>query len=302
MIIYSKDNDIKNQLKSELEDLNLYKKSYNKKIELYEIFIKNSYNFENADIKLDELKNKIKKVDDLLNFINEAEKNFEVIDAEKIDQYNKDCEELKNTYINDSIADEEITVNCLKKVFSDFNKIEKETKEENNYSSSDKLDTDSNILSEGNSKIQNNDTLIISETQGIVKLPYRVEEVEEILSNTDDKYKDENDVIEKVFTRQISEYKMQFASRYNETIKLAREREKCSLIDSISLAMEMMRKRFLHPAIISACRTLEDLNVYLDCLDKNEIDDFKIFKIRYEVHPMNVKNKKKVQGRHCMEV
>ena len=51
-----------------------------------------------------------------------------------------------------------------------------------------------------------------------------------------------------------------------------------------------MKKRFLHPAIISACRSLDELDVYLDCLEKNEVDDFKIFKIEYELHPILVKN------------
>ena len=52
----------------------------------------------------------------------------------------------------------------------------------------------------------------------------------------------------------------------------------------------MMRKKFLHPAIISACRTLNELDVYLDCLDKNELEDFKIFNVKYELYPMVVKS------------
>ena len=48
----------------------------------------------------------------------------------------------------------------------------------------------------------------------------------------------------------------------------------------------MMKKRYLHPAIITACRNLDELDVYLDCLEKNELDDFKIFKIKYELHPL----------------
>ena len=52
----------------------------------------------------------------------------------------------------------------------------------------------------------------------------------------------------------------------------------------------MMRKNLLHPAIISACRTLNELDVYLDCLDKNELEDFKIFNVKYELYPMVVKS------------
>ena len=58
------------------------------------------------------------------------------------------------------------------------------------------------------------------------------------------------------------------------------------------MSIEMFGKKYLHPAIIAACRTLDELDVYLDCLDKNEVDDFKIFKIKYEVYPVKVKEKK----------
>ena len=116
--------------------------------------------------------------------------------------------------------------------------------------------------------IENNDTLLISEVIGKVILPYTSKEVSEILQNDNCEYKNENEVIENVFTRPFSDYRFQIISRYNETMKLAREREDYGLTDSISLAMEMMKKRYLHPAIISACRSLNELDVYLDCLEK----------------------------------
>lgn len=148
-----------------------------------------------------------------------------------------------------------------------------------------------------NIQLNNNDTLIISEVTGKVILPYTAKEVQELLDSEDNEFKDANEVIEQVFTREFLDYKVQFASRYSETMKLAREREQFSFTDSITLATEMMRKRYLHPAIISACRTLNELDVYLDCLDKNELDDFKIFKVKFELHPVVVKNKNKY-GNH----
>ena len=120
-------------------------------------------------------------------------------------------------------------------------------------------------------------------------MPYRVEEVISIFEQETNKYNSIDDVINDRFTRDFSDYKIQFASRYRETMKLAREREKYSFIDAVTLALEMMKKRFLHPAIISACRTLNELDVYLDCLDKNELEDFKIFKIKYELYPVLAK-------------
>lgn len=149
----------------------------------------------------------------------------------------------------------------------------------------------------------NNDTLLISEVQGKVILPYTSSEVEEILKKQQNNENVENDensengkdfqrVVEDFFTRPFSDYKIAFVSRYKEAMQLAREREGFGFSDSISLAVEMAKKKYLHPAIISACKTLNELDVYLDCLDKNELDDFKIFKIKYEVYPMLVKEKK----------
>ena len=41
----------------------------------------------------------------------------------------------------------------------------------------------------------------------------------------------------------------------------------------------------LNPIIISACRNLDELDIYLDCLEENELDDFTCFEIRFEVSP-----------------
>ena len=62
-----------------------------------------------------------------------------------------------------------------------------------------------------------------------------------------------------------------------------------SFFDGLNLATELMGKKYLHPAIIAACKNLDELNVYLDCLDKDELDDFKVFNIEYEITPTIVR-------------
>lgn len=148
-----------------------------------------------------------------------------------------------------------------------------------------------------NCQLKNNDTLLISEKLGKVILPYRVEEVLEIFNSENNKYVSLEEVIEEKFTRKFSEFKIQFASRYNETMKLARERENYNIAEAILLATEMMKKMYLHPAIIAACKNLNELDVYLDCLDKNEIEEFRIFKIKYELYPMVIKKNKWKKGK-----
>lgn len=137
--------------------------------------------------------------------------------------------------------------------------------------------------------IENNDTLLISEILNKVVLPYTSNEVKEILEDTTNNYETLEQVIDNVFTRSLSGYRHQAWARYNETLKLCKISEDCRKIDSISLALEMMRKRYLHPSIITACRSIDELNVYLDCLEKDELDDFEIFNIKYELYPVAVK-------------
>ena len=50
----------------------------------------------------------------------------------------------------------------------------------------------------------------------------------------------------------------------------------------MDLGFELMFKYKLNPIIIAACRNLEELDIYLDCLEENELFDFKCFEIRNE--------------------
>ena len=210
------------------------------------------------------------------------EDNFKQNIQEKYNVYEKSKEAVEINDMKNDETKEEIESNDMKN---------DETKEEIVRDMNDNLThvENSEDINEEN-KIQNNDTLLISEILNAVVLPYTAEEVLEILKNENETYKTAEEVIKDKFTRPLSDYRVQFWSRYNETIKLLTVRQDYKLGESIPLALEIMRKRFLHPAIISACRSLDELDVYLDCLDKNEVDDFKIFKIKYELHPILVKN------------
>lgn len=134
-------------------------------------------------------------------------------------------------------------------------------------------------------------TLVISEIKNKVFLPYTKTEIEYFLKNEDNNYLSSVDVVENEFTRSFDSYKHQYSCRYKETYELLTKKENLSLKEKIDLASEMCLKKYLHPAIISACKNLNELNVYLDCLDKNELDDFKIFNIKYEITPMITEGK-----------
>ena len=290
---------------------------------------KEGLNSQELNNKIQNFNAQVQKIDNNINILNgllqsSDEQGKLTIEKKVINKYNQKYREIRNNYINNSLLEEDITTEYINGLINDFtttfekmkqshkaeieniisqNKVnaiqnaeyEKEPVEHaetlEEIEDDNKMNTNiENIVNENN-ELKNNNTLLISEKEGKVVLPYTAKEVKEILNSNDNQYQTAEEIIEKEFTRNFADYKSQFSSRYKETMKLARNKENYSLFESIALATEMMGKQLLHPAIISACRSLNDLDVYLDCLDKNELEDFKIFKIKYELYPMAVKNK-----------
>lgn len=131
-------------------------------------------------------------------------------------------------------------------------------------------------------KIKDRNILLISEKKNKIILPYKGEEIKELLPdecNLDDIKK----VVKDYYTIPLSNYKFGYVSRFKEAFKLMREREKASLLDSLDLALELMINNLLYPAVIAACKNLDQLDIYLDCLNTNELDDFPFFEIQYEL-------------------
>ena len=125
-------------------------------------------------------------------------------------------------------------------------------------------------------------TLIISETQKKVILPYNINIVNEILQNNA-RYHSIDEVVNKLYTRPISYYRFSAMARFKEAYKLVKNKEKSSIFKALALGFELFGNYSLHPAIITACNSLDELDIYLACLDENDLDDFKFFNIKYEV-------------------
>lgn len=327
MIFYN-DKKIKKQIESDYKELENYKNSYSKRISLYNTYLdtmqvfedgiveKNNLNKEDIENKKQVFQIQINKIDSNLELLASLLKNIDStgnvgVEKTTLNKYNQKYKEIRNNYIINSVFEEQITEKYINGLMADLAKTLEKMKEEHVKEMEKVLTEKANIqyvtekkenviqeeqivnyIEEKEDKeihIKNNNTLLISEKQGKVILPYKAEEVLRIFNKEKSKYSSVEEVIEDKFTRNFSDFKIQFASRYAETMKLARDRENYSFMDAITIATEMMKKRFLHPAIISACRTLNELDVYLDCLDKNELEDFKIFKVKYELYPMVVK-------------
>lgn len=130
--------------------------------------------------------------------------------------------------------------------------------------------------------------LIISEMQEKVFLPYKLNDVSQILLENMDKYTSIDDVIEKEYTVPYERYKFSAISRFKEAYTLVKNNNG-SFLKAFSLASELFSNFNLHPAIITACKNLDELDIYLACLEDNVLDEFDIFDIQFEIRPI-IKN------------
>ena len=133
-------------------------------------------------------------------------------------------------------------------------------------------------------------TLIVSETSKKVTLPYKLSEVQELFENSAGKYSSIDEVIDEKFTLPIETFKNPFISRFKEAFKLMRNKEKSSFTESIELGVELMFNYNLHPAIISACKNLDELDIYLDYLEDGETNKFDCFKVVFQLPPAIIKS------------
>lgn len=138
-----------------------------------------------------------------------------------------------------------------------------------------------------------NNCLIISDEDQKVYLPYSFEEVDKKFRTYENKYESITDLIEKEYIKPASYYKNPFKARFREAYKLMRRKQHGSIGAALALGVELAFETHLHPAIITACKNLEELDIYLDCLDDNELDKFSCFDIIYKSVPVLLSKREK---------
>jgi hypothetical protein len=80
-----------------------------------------------------------------------------------------------------------------------------------------------------------------------------------------------------------------FTGRYKEVVSLIERTPDCEVGKMFALGQMFNTK--VHPAIIRSCRTMNEYYYYLRCLENNNLEDFKVFDIKFEVPPTQVKVK-----------
>ena len=138
--------------------------------------------------------------------------------------------------------------------------------------------------------MKDNNTLIISEKDNQVILPYKLSDVEkQYQKNGKKKYSSVQDLIQNEYIIPTENFKNPMKSRFREAYQLIKKKEHGHLKEAIELGFELMFQSNLNPAIIAACKNLKELDIYLDCLDDNELDKFSCFDIVYNVPPTKKK-------------
>lgn len=232
----------------------------------------------------------LNKLNLLLNLLTNTieENNLESLNLEKFDEFNSTFSEAYST----------IQINTLK-IEKDLNKlidldatsidtIKTELKPEKEPETIVDYQKLKNDLPED---LKRENTLVISETKQTVFLPYRYSELEQIFSANKNKFSSYEEIINSHYIIPLSFFKNSSISRFKEAFKLVKTKENLSTKDGLELGVELFFNYNLHPAIISACRNIDELDIYLDYLENNEMYKFDCFNIVFEVAPTVVESK-----------
>ncbi len=206
----------------------------------------------------------------------------------KIDKYNNQFSKvLDSIYENNSSIEEFIHEISTIDMQSLLAELAEETNIQINVNADESVsETYSTINSDELELSYIENTLVISDLQGKVILPYTLADIQEIIQKDDEhKYTSISDVIEKLYTKPMKDYKFSAIARFREAYRLMILKEHSSKFKALCLASELFVNYNLHPAIITACDSLDQLDIYLACLEDGTLNEFNSFDIKYEIPP-----------------
>ena len=221
---------------------------------------------------------------------------------------------IENEKIDDNILDDEFTNELTKELLEDLNLSDNEDiisplsedeqnknnllsdfmEENQNETNSFKIITNEQETPNNNIdlKIKNileakadNENLIISEKSQAIYLPYKISELINYMNSYPNVYSSIQDVVTQEFILPFDYFaKHPFKSRFSEAYNIIRNQEGKNVLTSTLYSLKIAKKSNLNPAIIAACRSKNELDIYIDYLDSNTLEKFKFFNIIYEVN------------------
>ena len=134
--------------------------------------------------------------------------------------------------------------------------------------------------------LEDNETLLISERTKKIYLPYKLFELQNYISSYPDAYTSLEDVVSKEFILPLDYFSAHpKKSRFSESYNLLRNREGKKMFKAFSYALGISQKTSLNPAIIASCKSKQELDHYIICMESNSLENFQNFNIVYEVNP-----------------
>ena len=283
--------DVQNLKRSTLKDAldkieKFFKKNNNELSERTEIILinlKNSLALSETNIYvLSNLLNDLNDFDSILNkYTNEKVK--------EVEKYNKRFEEADKIITNNTVQIEKTLNNIA--TFSEliFEDIVVPVRKVNESKKS-KYAIDKKELKVFDLKKYPENTLKVSEKENLVYLPFYIDELNDIYMENKERYTSFKDVLDDKYTVSLDNYKSPAVSRFKEAFKLMRIKENATVLKSLELGLELFFNYNLHPAIITASRSLEELRKYLNLLEESKTQHFDGFRIIFDMAPIEIKS------------
>jgi hypothetical protein len=217
----------------------------------------------------------IKKREALDLYLNKLELEVEN-EKTKEDIVNKIIEEIYNTSVKNIVSDEEKSKETAYQDAENSENLEDIEEIEDTENIDEIIKT---IIGAS----RNNDILIISEKQNKIYLPYTIDELENYLRSYPSEYLTLEKVVEDEFIIPFNSfYKNPSHTRFSEAYNLIKNRERKSSFSAFMYAINVAGNQKLNPAVIAACKTKKELSAYMNCLKRNNLDEFDYFDIIYE--------------------
>ena len=264
---------------------------------------------ENIQRCFDRLKENISKIIELKEYLDSISKTNQYEDLDFLN-YNNRCSELMEkinydnstyysfmdslfAYINVTFPEITVDNNIEQKKMSELYKSQitidelfNEDQESNNEQEA-VVSEDTTSTEENKEEVQSQDVteesndseervLFISYKENYAILPYSTQDLERYFSDNPEKYSSLQDIIDKEYTISLENYT---SSIYDECISVAKKSPDYNTLKAIKFANNAKRIENANPLVIKACRNLDEVEKYLDCLENNTLDSFDLFKI-----------------------
>ena len=299
MIKFTNKENLPENIENEVQIINSYLSMQTALTEQLAVFINSKVNKVDVDksvVNLNRLKHNISLLNNLLDVLDNLKKTMDFLTDDGLKVYLEDYNSLYSNYITTTFAYTSKIEEFIHNLSLEMTEIAsaKEEKSESNSTVAE-LSDDIYMSTDSESACNTlvNNTLVISELRKQVVLPYNLEGIKLYYKNNLNKYSSIDQVVKENYTYPISHFKPFAISRFREAYNLIKKRENGSRLNALSLAFEMLVNYNVHPAIIASCKNVDELDIYLSCLDDNQLDEFNKFKIRYEIPPATVKSGKK---------